>query len=355
MFKLLFLLFKNKKHRLVLLDKYLHSLYVSIAMVFVVILMGVVGYVLLEGYNLIEAFYMTVITLSTVGFTEVKPLTDMGRIFTSFLIIANLGIFAYAISTITSSILDGNLQRMLQEFKLQNQVDALNGHVILCGYGRYGSEVAKHFLLHKTPFVIIENAKPVVEKLEKESNLLFLSGDATNDELLETAGIKRAKSLITTLPDDAENIYVTLTARQLNPQLHIISRALNTKSEAKLKLAGANEVIVLEQMGGFFMATLVGKPDLVTFFQILSRETSDSVNLEEIDIKHLPNGATASTIKDLNIREQSGANVIGLKTTQGEYIVNPPPETPVIPGVHLFVLGNRTQIDKFKNLWSTLT
>lgn len=339
------------KRKYIILQKYLKGFYLSIALVIFVTLIGVAGFMFIEDYRLIEAFYMTVITLSTVGYTEVRPLTDTGRIFTSLLIIANLGTFAYAISHLTSYIIDGNLKNMLQEYFLQSNIDKLNGHVILCGFGRYGTEVVKHFKLHKVPFVIIEASAQVVQTIKERADLLYLHGDATHDEILELAGIKQAKSLITTLPDDAENVYVSLSARQLNPDLHIISRALNQKSEAKLKLAGANEVITLEEMGGFFMATLVGKPDLVTFFRILSYETSASVSLETIGQEHLPNDKPL-TIRQLNIRENSGANVIGIKTLSGEYIVNPSPETIVTQGMQLFVLGNHDQILKFQELWS---
>ncbi|OWY23752.1 potassium channel protein [Sphingobacteriales bacterium UPWRP_1] len=343
---------KLRKRKFIILQKYLRGFYLSFALILFVTLLGVGGFMLVEGYNFVEAFYMTVITLSTVGYTEVKPLTDTGRIFTSFLIIANLGTFAYAISNLTSYIIDGNLKRMVMEYSLQNNIDKLKGHVILCGFGRYGAEVVKHFKLHKVPFVVIEASAAVVAKIQERGDLLYLHGDATHDEVLEMAGIRQAKSLITTLPDDAENVYVSLSARQMNPVLRIISRALSQKSEAKLKLAGANEVITLEEMGGFFMATLIGKPDLVTFFRILSNETSASVSLEEIGFEHLPNDNSPLTIKQLNIRENSGASVIGLKNLAGEYIVNPPPDTVLKQGMQLFVLGNHDQILKFQELWT---
>ncbi|OWY19414.1 potassium channel protein [Sphingobacteriales bacterium UPWRP_1] len=343
---------KLRKKKYIILQRYLRGFYLSFVLILFVTLLGVVGFMLIEDYSLVEAFYMTVITLSTVGYTEVKPLTDTGRIFTSFLIIANLGTFAYAISNLTTYIIDGNLKRMIQEYSLQSNIDKLKGHVILCGFGRYGAEVVKHFKLHKVPFVIIEASAAVADKIQEKGDLLYLHGDATHDEVLEMAGIRQAKSLITTLPDDAENVYVSLTARQMNPSLRIISRALSQKSEAKLKLAGANEVITLEEMGGFFMATLIGKPDLVTFFRILSYETSASVSLEEIGFEHLPDDNSPLTIRQLNIRENSGASVIGLKTLSGDYIVNPSPETVLKRGMQLFVLGNHDQILKFQELWT---
>lgn len=342
----------TKKRKYAILQRYLKGFYLSFALITFVTVSGIVGFMVVENYRLVEAFYMTIITLSTVGYTEVRPLTDAGRLFTSVLIIANLGTFAYAISNLTSYIIDGNLRRMLQEYSLQSKIDKLYGHVILCGFGRYGAEVVKHFMLHKVPFIVIEASEEVVKKIQARGDLLYLYGDATHDEILEMAGIRQAKSLITTLPDDAENVYVSLTARQMNPSLHIISRALSQKSEHKLKLAGANEVITLEEIGGFFMATLVGKPDLVTFFRILSHETSASISLEEIGFKHLPDGNKPLTIRQLNIREHSGANVIGVKTLTGEYIVNPSPETVLKQGMQLFVLGNHDQIERFQELWS---
>lgn len=341
----------NKSHAKKL-AQYLNRIYISLGFVFLTTSLGILGFMFFEGYNTIEAFYMTVITLSTVGYTEVRPLSDAGRIFASILIITNIGVFAYALSVLSSYIVDGNWKYLWQEYKMQRKINKLNNHSILCGYGRYGREVSKHLEARNTPFVIIESDEAVIQELQLETDYLYIDGDATHDEVLMEAGIGRASSLITTLPDDADNVYVVLSARQLHPSLRIISRALDHKSEVKLKLAGADEVITLEYIGGFYMATLIGKPDVVEFFRVLSNESGTNLSIEEIDFTQLPKSYLNKTIKELGIRENTGANVIGIKTEAGEYLVNPSPNEQIQEGMRLIVLGNQQQILQFKHFWS---
>lgn len=291
---------------------------------------------------------MTIITLSTVGFTEVRPLSDAGRIFASFLIIGNIGVFAYAITNISRFLVEGGLKKLYQYSAMEKKINGLQQHVIICGYGRYGHEIADHFQRHKVPFVVIDSSQATADELDGKENLLYLLGDATNDDVLEAAGIERASALIAALPEDTDNVYVVLTARQLNPSLKIISRATYQKAEHKLKRAGADHVILPNQIGGFYMATLVTKPDAVEFFTILTENGDELVSFEEVIFHALPEGKTQQTIKELNIRQQSGANVVGLKTPEGKYIVNPSPDTVIAINMGIIVLGTKEQIQAFK-------
>jgi len=201
-------------------------IYLALAFVFGVVVFGSVGYVLVEGYTWVEALYMTVITVSTVGFGEVRELSDNGMVFTTVLIMGSLGTFAYSISALTTYFVNGEYRNTFKEARLKHEVDKLSGHVIVCGLGRVGEMAVQELLDHATPVVVLEGDAEKAERLAAEG-MLVISGDATRDENLESAGITRAKSVITTLPDDAQNLYVVLAAREMAPGIHIISRASN--------------------------------------------------------------------------------------------------------------------------------
>ena len=186
---------------------------------------GIIGFMIIEGFSFIESFFMTIITVATVGFQEVHPLSDVGRIFTAFLIIFSFGIFAYAVTTFTRYIVDGIFRNYYKDNKVKKRIRKLSNHIIICGYGRNGKQVALNLREHKEDFVIIEKNESLVQKIREDESLLYVEGDAANDEILEAAKLESARALIATLPNDAENLYIVLTARQLNPDLLIISRA----------------------------------------------------------------------------------------------------------------------------------
>lgn len=232
------------------------------------ILVGTVGYVLIEGYPWLDAYYMAVITLASVGFGEVHPLSTAGKLFTTFLILFNLGLFAYAISTITSIFAEGGFHKLIHEVRMSQRIETLEQHTIVCGYGRHGSEVALELTRQNISFLVIEHQAERVEHLRTETNYLFVEGDATHNEVLAEAGIQQAGALVITLPDDANNLFITLSARQLNPGLRIISRANGPADELKIRRAGADETVVPERIGGFYMAALVTKQDQVDFSKL---------------------------------------------------------------------------------------
>jgi voltage-gated potassium channel len=205
--------------------KYGKRLRLGIALILGAILTGILGYMFLENYTFSEAFYMTIITISTVGYGEVKPLDNTGRIFTSLLIICNLGIFAYAVSIVTNFVAEGNLKIYFRYRSMQKQIEKLSGHIVVCGYGRNGRQVCDMIEVSKQPYVVIESNHENIELLHNKPNVLFIEGDATDDSVLMDAGITAAKALITTLPKDPDNVYVVLTAKEKNPSIHIVSRA----------------------------------------------------------------------------------------------------------------------------------
>lgn len=310
-------------------------------------LTGICGFMWIEGYSFLDALYMTVITISTVGYTEVQPLDANGKWFVSILILINIGVIAYALAVFSSYVIEGKIFKTMHENLVKKQIAELKNHIIVCGYGRYGQEVVEHFLERNIPFVVIEKSEERIDLMQKRDELiLHLQGDATDDEVLLNVGIKNARSLISTLGEDADNIFTVLTARQLNSKINIISRANQPRSEGKMKLAGANHVIMPEQIGGFYMATLVSKPGAVEFFSFIANEYESDIGFEELIYEKMPTECCHKSIRELEIRRHSGANIIGYKKADGTYMVNPSPDVKITPGTSFIVLGNRQQLNK---------
>jgi voltage-gated potassium channel len=324
----------------------LFPIFILIALMF----LGTVGYMLIDGYTLLNAFYMTVITIGTVGYGEVEPLSGAGRMFTAFLIITSFGTFAFAVSSISKFVIDGELNLIFKNRRLNASIEKLSEHIIICGYGRNGRQAAHVLKNQNKRFVVIELNPELTKNINHRFSELIITGDATQDDILLKAGIHKASALITTLPSDSDNLFIVLTARNLNKQLTIISRASDDGSDTKLKIAGANNVIMPDKVGGAHMASLVMKPDVMEFFDYITAQSADSSNLEEIYFKEIPDALKNKTLKDLEIRNKSGANIIGFKTMDGNYIVNPSPETQIIPLSKIFVLGNKEQIKKLKEI-----
>jgi len=298
---------------------------------------------------------MTIITISTVGYGEVKPLTDNGRIFTSLLIITSFGTFAYTISAITTYVVGGFYKNYFRQFRLKKEIEKISGHVIICGLGRVGRMACKALSEKGQGFVAIENNDSHYERILENDGITALLGDATQDDVLIKAGIRRAKALITALPDDADNLYVVLTARELNSSLSIISRASKEDSVRKLKIAGASNVIMPDKVGGAHMASLVVQPDVMEFLDHITINSVANVNLEEVRFSDLPEGLQNHSIAEIEEKYATGVRIIGYKTPSGEYVVNPPPATRLIPNSKLFVLGSKDQINHLNTLLGIIT
>lgn len=326
-------------------------IYFAAAFIVSIVLIGIAGFMLIEGYNLPDAFYMTIITVATVGFEEVHKLSDAGRMFTAFLIITSFGTFAYGISAISKYVVDGELNLYFRNLKVTNEIKKLQNHVIICGYGRNGKQAAHVLKSHNQRFVVIEKKREVINTMSEKYRELVVEGDSTQDSVLESVGIDKARALITTLPDDADNLFIVLSARALNPMLTIISRASNDNTDKKLKIAGANNVIMPDKIGGAHMASLVMKPDVIEFVDYITGQGGDNIRLEEITFENLPDRFKNKTIRELEIRNISGANIVGFKTALGEYIINPSPDTEMIHDAKLFVLGTADQINKLKEIF----
>jgi voltage-gated potassium channel len=314
------------------------------------VLMGGVGYMLIEGYSLIDALYMTVITISTVGFREVFPLSDGGKLFTVLLIIFSFGIFGYVITSITRLVVEGALQQSYKQYQVKKKIVKLEDHVIVCGFGRNGYQACVELQEHGEKFVILEKRENVVNRILEDPSLLYVQGDASSEEVLEVAQIRKAKALITALPNDADNMFVVLTAREMNPKLKIISRASEFRSDIKLRHAGATNVIMPDRIGGQRMAKLVTQPDVVEFVEYILLQKSKEVKLTEVECSSMSAENEAKTIQELELRKKTGANLMGLKTPEGTYIFNPSPQIKISPEDKLFILGTDEQIKQFKEV-----
>lgn len=322
----------------------------AIALLLIVVIIGVSGFMYLEGYTLHQALFMTMITISTVGFQLIKPLSESGQLFTSLLIITSFGIFAYVVTTFTRFIVDGIFRNYYKDNKVKKRIRKLENHIIICGYGRNGKQASLELLHHNSDVVIIEEKESVVDQIREEGDMLFVQGNATLDEVLETAMITTASALITTLPIDADNLFVVLTAKQLNSNIKIISRASDDHSDMKLKRAGASNVIMPDKVGGQRMATLVMQPDIVEFLEHVMLQGVDDVKLVELSCDNLATCFDGRSIRELDVRNESGANIIGLKRPDNSYIINPTPEVTLSKSDKIFALGGTGQLKRLKNL-----
>jgi len=328
------------------------SVILAFLLLFTVLIVGVVGYMLFEGFTFTEAAYMTVITMGTVGFREVHPLSTIGMWFTIMLVVLSLGIFAFAISVITKNFIEVVVSNLKFSTKVEKKISKLRDHVIVVGYGRNGSQAVEELLTHNIPVVVIDNRPKVLKYVLENEKILYVQGDATEDKVLSDAGVDRARALITAMASDSDNLFVVITAKEMNPNLKIISRASALANDKKLKLAGATNVIMPDKVGGQKMAKLIVQPDILEFIENIMLQRTGDVSLYEISCSSLHN-PFQQTIGEMKIRELTGVSILGLKDERGQYVLNPSSDTILTPNVMLFVLGTREQLWILKDLLST--
>ncbi|GAA4007071.1 potassium channel protein [Hymenobacter fastidiosus] len=317
---------------------------------------GIVGFMSIEDYGLLDAVYMTMITVSTVGFGEVHPLSPAGRLFVSIYIFFNLLVIAYLVSVLTTYIFDGELRTVFKMFKSDHEIRGYSDHVIVCGFGRNGSKAYHELRANGARVVVVEQNQDLLREEAEEGGgaIPVVFGDATTDEALRAAGVERARALITALPKDADNVFVALTARELNPNIKIIARASLKTSESKLLRAGADSVVMPDEIGGSHMANLIMRPEVIRFLEMISGLGPNKLRLEEMSYHDLGREWQGMSIRELDIRSRTGATVIGLKQSTGEFLISPSADTR--PGVDdiLLVLGTDEQVNalvaQFKRL-----
>lgn len=326
---------------------FLNRLFYFVSLILLGLTAGTLGYMWIEGWGFLDSLYMSVVTTTTVGFMEVHRLSDAGRIFTMFLIFLSFGTFAYAITSITKYMVGGEYKKYLAEYRLGKRLNKMENHVIICGYGRVGKQVAEDLLSQNIPVIIVEMNQELVNNSIVNSNFLMLEGDASLDDTIVRAQIKKARAIITCLPKDADNLYVVLSSKELCKEISVISRASNHQAVSKLKRAGANNVIMPDVIGGSHMASLVSSPDVMEFMESIKAQGKNMVNLESISFSELPQEMQNKTIAQLDSDSLSGVTIIGYKNAMGEYLINPSRDTLVVENSKLFVLGTPQQISDF--------
>jgi len=326
------------------------KLYISIILLTIVLTIGISGFMFISNETFIDALYMTIITMSTVGFGTLHKLTEAEKLFTIFLIVISISTYGYAVTAITEYLTQSDFFKLLKYKKVHQKIQKLENHTIVCGYGRNGKQAVNKLRQFNEPCVVIEKRTNEIADLERDG-VLYVEGDATNDDDLKKVGLEKAKSLITALPSDADNLFVVLSARQFNKTFTIISRASNESSYGKLKIAGATNVIMPDKLGGAHMASLVVTPDLIEFIDRLTIAGNENANLEEISVNSLPKEYFSKTILDLDLRKKTGCTAIGFKTSLGEYIINPEANTKLEKDTYLIVLGNKEQINRLREIF----
>lgn len=311
-----------------------------------VILFGTVGYMAIEKLDFLNAFYMTVITVATVGFREVKELTEAGKFFTIILIFSGFGVFTYAMTTGAKILIEGEIKEVFKKKKMKKEIDALKNHYIICGYGRMGSILCKEFKANKVDFVVIEKFEKNVKDKEE---ILFIIGDATKDEVLKEAGIERAKGIITLLPSDAENLYVVLSARYLNPKIYIVARATDEEARIKLKMAGADKAISPYYIGGLRIAHSVLRPNVIDFLEFATGSEYRDIQIEEVLVSE-NSKLVGKTLKDSKIGRELGVIIIGIKRADGSIEFNPSATTLIQSGDILIVIGKSENLYTFSQI-----
>lgn len=312
----------------------------GIGLLVIIIVAGVIGYMVIEEWSFVDALYMTIITITTVGYAEVHPLTTNGQIFSIFLIVGGVSGALYAVSGIAGYIIEGHLGTTLGRRRMQRNITKLKGHFILCGYGRVGREIARIFTEEGIPFVAIDKDRDSIADAEKDGHL-YLLADATDDEVLKEAGIEQARGLVVALGNDADSVYITLSARGLRSDLFIEARASSSMAEAKLKKAGANRIIAPYSLGARRMAELALRPAVVDFIDTVIRSRGQDLQMENITVRH-DSALAGLTVEET--RHRTKAAILTISRKGGKLLVNPSTEETIEAGDRLITLGTKKQL-----------
>ena len=326
-----------------------HLIFGNLLVIFIVSL-GVAGYMMIEGWNLLDALYMTVTTLTTVGYGEVHEMTKMGQVFTILLICIGVAFFLYVAGAVVQFMVEGRIRTILGRRRLDKNINRLKNHYIICGYGRIGKVLCKMLLRKPFELVVVEKDPELIPVMDADK-ILYVSGDATNEENLLKAGLKRAKGLIAALATDTENVFLVLTARQLNPGLFIMASANRDESKSKLLAAGANRVESPYDIGATSMAQRIIRPTVTNFLDFAFAHRRKDIQMEEIPVN--PSSALVNVmLKDSGIRQRFNLILIAIKKLDGNMLFNPSFETVIEGGDTVIAVGqenNLQQLEKILN------
>ena len=326
---------------------------VSIGLLLLLTVGGTASYMRLEEWPLHDALYMTVITMSTVGFREVATLSEAGELFTVGFILMSLTLVGFVVASITAFVVHGELHDLMKGRRMQRQIEKLEDHYILCGCGAVGQEILREFVRAGVRFVVVEQ-DPEAAGLPGDVGVPFLEGDATDEDVLERAGIRRAKGLISVLRNDPENVFVTLTGRQLNPGLHIVARSARKATERKLRQAGADRVISPYEIAGQRIASMVLRPNVYDFLDVVVRESGVDLRLEEF---HLAGSSELAghSLRESDLGRTTGAVIVGVQNRDGRPRITPASNVSLsglslTEGDILIALGNDEQLNQLRRL-----
>lgn len=324
----------------------------AIFSIMLIFLLGVSGYMIIEGWSLTDSVYMTVITLTTVGYGEVRPLSPAGRLFTTILICFGVVAIASIITVGSRVVLEGQLEKILGRRKLEKEIKKLKNHYIICGYGRMGRIICDELKNKRKSFIVIENDTEIYERMDEK--ILSINGDATQDSILLKAGIKKAKGLVSVVSSDADNVYITLTARGLAPGISIVSRAGEEGSERKLLRAGADKVVSPYVIGGSRIAHAILRPAVVDFIELVTQSEHLDLQMEEVDISKSSSICNLS-LPDSGIRQKLNIIVVAIKKESGHMDFNPSSGSIIEAGDRLIVLGGQKSLRRLEAIASGKT
>jgi voltage-gated potassium channel len=320
----------------------------SLIMLGLVLLIGTMGYMIIEEWHFLEALYMTVITITTVGYGETRNLDGQGRIFTILLIFMGMGIMAYTLGIVAQAMVELQIRSIFGRRKLGSTIKAVKNHYIICGYGRIGKIVSKELKRKGTPLLVIDKDPDLKQDFET-NGIPYIIDDATNEDILMEAGIERAKGLVSLATSDADNLFITMTARGLNPDLFILVRADEESTEKKLLRAGANRVVLPYLIGGHKMAQTIIKPAVTDFLEFTTNNKDMDLKMEQLLVGERSR-LKGLTLIDSRIRQEMSAIIVAIRKSNGEMAFNPSSQTRIDPGDTLIALGHTKDLDRLANI-----
>ena len=321
-----------------------------LVLIFLVIFIGTLGFHVIEGWSFLDCLYMTVITIFTVGFKEVKVLSPQGQVFTIFVILGGVGTAIFAFTKIAEIVFEGGISKFWRRRRMEKELKNLKDHYIICGHGRIGKIVRERLDEEKLPFVVIDNKEEELEDLKQTNSCLFIEGDATHEDILTKAGIKKAKGLAALLPTDADNLYLVLSAKLINPSLFILSKAIDEEAERKILQIGANKVVSPYKLSGLKIAQALIRPTLVDFMDLIIRRKELALYMEELVVKK-DSKLVNRNLTECDIRRTANVIVVAVKKPGEELVFNPSPDTKMETGDILLVLGDKNAVDQFENIY----
>jgi voltage-gated potassium channel len=327
---------------------FLKKLKVAFLILISMIIIGTLGFHFIEGWNMLESLYTTMTTMSTVGYGDFYPKTAAGQVFTIFLIIFGVGSMLYTIGLLAESMVEGRIRSIMGWGKMDKTIKRMNNHYIICGCGRIGFLISKELADGKVDFVVVDNNPEVIQKIGEEG-FVYFRGDAIHDKCLIGAGIKRARGIVCVLPTDAQNLYVILTAKELNPDIWILSRSEEEESEHRLLRAGANRVMSPYTLGGNRMAMAILRPAMLDFIEITTRRQSLELRMDELEICD-GSPLIGKSLEDSEIRQRYGLIIVAVKKDSGKMIFNPVANYVIQKGDKLIALGEDENVSKFSQV-----